>query len=100
MPHSTVETLLGLVARIGRELRPANRDDVLSYPHALALLADLEDELACLAIALPSEPRLCGRPLGYLPSRHPKALANTLAGHASSIHPALRPRAQTEDFTE
>lgn len=68
--------LLEIAQGIGREIRS---DYPLSYPHALEALADLEDKLTALAGLIP-EDRLCVRPLGYLPARHPKALANTLAG--------------------
>lgn len=101
MPETNVRlALLDIAQDIGRHIRTADGDCSIGYPQLVEVLGDVEDKLTALALRLPERSTLCVRPLGYLPSRHPKALANTLAGHASSIHPALRPRAQTEDFTE
>ncbi len=106
--------LLTVSQGIGRQLR--DLENPLSYPHALELLADLEDKLQEYALTLPEQSTLSGNPpTGYLPSRHPaKVLANTLAGSAARVHPALRavrqpspypdkslrPTSQTEDFSE
>ncbi len=63
--------LLALAYTIGRELRGAEGPP--SYPHALEMLADLEDLLKDYALLSPpaSERRLCGRIGGYYPTRHP-----------------------------
>ena len=90
--------LLDIAQSIGRDLRPADPEDSISYPHAIETLGDLEDKLTALAELIPESSGLSGRPNGYLPSRHPKALANTLAGLDASIQPALRPASQSEDF--
>jgi hypothetical protein len=88
--------LLEIAQGIGREIR----SDDMTYPRLLDVLGELEDKLTALASLAPEDSRLSGRPNGYLPSRHPKSLANTIAGHAASVHPALRPASQTEDFSE
>lgn len=101
------QALLDMAYNLGRELRDP---EPLSYPHALEVLGNVEDQLMALAaivefchcprVAESPTIGLSGRPEGFLPSRHPKALANTIAGLAVSVHPALRPNSQTEDFTE
>ncbi len=106
--------LLALAYTIGRQLR--DRENPLSYPQALEVLGDVEDLLKDYAHLLSAQSTLSGNPpTGYLPSRHPaKVLANTLAGSAARVHPALRavrqpspysdkslrPTSQTEDFSE
>lgn len=100
------QALLDIAQTIGRELRDP---EPLSYPHALEVLGNVEDQLAALAAVVEfctcpkvaeSSSGLSGRPEGFLPTRHPKALANTLAGLAASVHPALRPSSQSDDFIE
>ncbi len=62
--------LLALAYTIGRQLR--DRDNPLSYPQALEVLADVEDLLKDYADLLPTRSeRLCGRIGGYYPTRHP-----------------------------
>lgn len=77
-PVDVGEMLLKIVERIGRKLRDSSHEPI-SYPEAVDLLGELEDELASLAVAIPKGLTLT--PLGYLPARHPLRQAQSEVHH-------------------